>query len=223
MATFWAAAEGLGPSAKLRRRRGRRQALVVRVDLRGVRPPIWRRLKLASDLNLEQLDGIVQIAMGWAGGHLHSFDRWRPVDGEVTTLSLTTRRDEEYESGAGGQPEWEVELSQVLAKPKDWIAYTYDFGDDWNHRIALETAEPWVDGEPLAQCLGGRRACPPEDCGGIWGFEEILEALRQNPGDDWVDTEWFEGSFDPTDFDAEQVGEELAEAERDGFLRRLPF
>jgi hypothetical protein len=212
-----------------------RRALTVRLDLLAARPPIWRRLKLASDLDLEQVHVIVQESMGWKSAHLHSFDDWRPVGSDETKrLHLNTRWEVENGEEHGTKNEWDVELSQVLRTPKDWLGYVYDFGDNWRHRLKLEKVEAWTEGDPPAQCLTGRRACPPEDCGGIWGYEALLArlaAFNDSAGRDedvdedtseWV--EWFGlEDFDPDDFDPEEANIALSVDEEGGFMDLSPF
>jgi len=139
----------------------------VRLELDGAAPEIWRRLELASDLTLDALHDVVQAAMGWTDSHLHQFrmdDRTEPF--------LTDFAEEE---GDEGIHERDVRLDQVLASPGDRLSYDYDFGDGWDHTLELETVSEY-DGE-VARVLDGRRACPPEDCGGIGGHDEIRELL----------------------------------------------
>ena len=167
---------------KLFRKSSRRVAYVVRVDLQHMKPPVWRRLRVASDMALPQFKDVVLAAMSWSGGHLHQFTMgtsgksWQS-DPFVTPWMVS----EGYE----GVPEADVRLDQVLKHPGDRIYLDYDFGDGWVHTIRLEKIEPWDQGAPDAVCLAGRRACPPEDIGGPWGFEELLE--------------WFEGKIAPED------------------------
>lgn len=196
-------------------RRPERVGYVVRVDLDDTRPPVWRRLRLASDLKLDQVHQVLQVAMGWWDYHLHSFlmgpdTRDHRIEPFVTPFDL--------EEGEEGIPEVDVRLDEVITKPGDRLFYTYDFGDDWEHTIKLEKVEPWVDGAPDAFCVTGRRACPPEDVGGVHGFADILGALAGDPpphlaeNPEWMEEllAWLPENFDPAAFSASEVNEALA-------------
>jgi len=197
-----------------------RAALIVRLDLMNTKPPIWRRLRLASDLTLEELHTIIQVTMGWMNMHLHSFDSWIPNSGKEVKVHLTTRYLESEGEGEGLLGEWDVAVSQFLKNTGDRLSYTYDFGDDWRHQIRLEKVEPWVTGSPQAECIAGKRACPPEDCGGPWNFQDFLDGakrwVRTNPApdDEWG---WLQKEFDPEEFDLSAVNADLLMVGKGGF------
>lgn len=168
----------------------------VRLDLHGAKPPAWRRLELPGDLTLPRLHDVVQAAMGWTNSHLHRFragsDHRSPYF--VTNLDL--------DEGDGGVLEDDVRLDQLLAQKGDELWYEYDFGDGWDHWLVVE--EVLAEPPPTARCTGGRMACPPEDCGGIGGYEELAAWVRswyddaQLPGvvddaalaHDWLPVDW---------------------------------
>lgn len=151
----------------------------VRVDVRGAKPPLWRRLEVASDLMLDELHEILQAAFGWTDSHLHQF-----AAGPGGFYDFATERfasddldgDAVFDDDEEGDPETEVRLDEVLAEPDDRLLYMYDFGDGWEHLIRLEKVLPQVDGAPRAVCTKGRRPGPPEDCGGIGGYELVVLA-----------------------------------------------
>lgn len=176
---------GARPQSKLLPQRKSRAAYVVRVDLDDARPPIWRRLRLASDMNLAHLHDILQVVMGWTNSHLHQFKMGPDTKDFRMTPFLTDYDVEEGETA--GLHERDVRLDQVLAKPGQRLFYEYDFGDSWEHTIKLEKIEPWSENDPEATCVTGRRACPPEDVGGLPGYEEALATLR---GESGSDPEW---------------------------------
>lgn len=158
------------------RRRPRRSDVVtyrVRVDLRGTRPPLWRRLELASDLFLDQVHGILQAAFGWTDSHLHQFASGLGHYGPETEHYLCPF---EVEEGTTGIPEEDVRLDEVLADPGDKLFYDYDFGDGWEHVIKLEAVLPRQGSGRRALCVAGRRDGPPEDCGGVGAYELICAA-----------------------------------------------
>lgn len=206
---------GIDPFARrqptLLPRRRERARFTVRIDLDHAKPPIWRRLRLSSDLRLNQLHDILQVAMGWTDSHLHHFMMGPGVlDREIAPF-LTPF---DLEDGDDGTLEADVRLDQVLAKPKDRLYYEYDFGDGWDHTIRLEKVEPWTDGDPLAICTAGARACPPEDVGGIPGYHEMLAMLAgDTDGMDpaWIETriDWLDEDYDPRVFSIDDVNELL--------------
>ena len=174
-------------------------SFVIKVTLKDIRPPLWRRLQVADDVMLDELHMIIQAAMGWAGYHLHDF----VVDG--ARYGVPSRTDLDSQT----LDERKVALRDV-AQVKSRLRYTYDFGDDWEHEVLVEKIVA-AAAEPRAVCLGGRRACPPEDCGGPPGYAELLEVLADPSHPEHLDRlEWLGGSYDPAAFDAAAVNRRLA-------------
>ena len=177
----------------------------VKVTLAGVRPAVWRRLLVSSDDSLRRFHDILQVALGWTDSHLHMFDfgteryGYPDPDGDIDWIKDDAR----------------VQLGSMLVAVKDSLIYDYDFGDSWSHKIVLEqiVAEP---GELVAPtCLGGARACPPEDCGGVGGYVEFLRAINDPLHPEHAElVEWIGGEFDPEQFDAEAVNLELLKLPR---------
>jgi Plasmid pRiA4b ORF-3-like protein len=159
------------------RRQLRRDGAVtyrVRVDLNGTKPPLWRRLELASDLFLDQVHEIMQAAFGWTDSHLHQFGSGAGRCDPGTEHYLCPFQVEE---GDPGVPEEDVRLDEVLTEPGDKLSYEYDFGDGWQHTITLEAILPRPSSGPRAVCITGRRDGPPEDCGGVGAYELICADL----------------------------------------------
>ncbi len=184
-----------------RARKARRTVPVtyqVRVDLDGAKPPIWRRLLLSSELMLNELHEVLQQAMGWDDSHLHEF-----LAGKNRMDRFATHYLMQYmlDDGAEGVLEDLVRLDELLTNPKDRLFYWYDFGDDWEHTLVVEKVLPRLGDEPPAVCIGGARACPPEDCGGIWGYHDLV-AGQPVFGDG-------EFEFDPTRFSVEETNQAL--------------
>jgi Plasmid pRiA4b ORF-3-like protein len=158
------------------RRRPRRSDVVtyrVRVDLQQTRPPLWRRLELSSDLFLDEVHTVIQLAFGWTDSHLHEFGSGPDLYNPGTELYLCPYQVDE---GDAGVPEEQVRLDEVLVDVGDKLYYLYDFGDDWRHVIKLEAIIARADGSPRAVCTGGRRDGPAEDCGGVYAYELISAA-----------------------------------------------
>lgn len=166
--------------------------LVLRVELEGIEPPIWRRLEVENSLTFAALHDILQTVMGWDDAHLHEFIVGDHRIGPTTEIEATW--DEPALPGE------EVELGQVIGRRKSF-RYLYDFGDSWRHRITIEQRLPSAPGKPAAILLAGERACPPEDCGGVWGYYRILDALSRPDSDEGRETlDWLD-DYDPEAFD----------------------
>ena len=186
---------------------------LVRLDLHGAKPPVWRRLELPGDLTLPRLHDVVQAAMGWYNSHLHRFR----TGSDHRSPHFVTHFD--IEEGADGTLEDDVRLDQLLSEKGDELWYEYDFGDGWDHRLVVE--EVLDEAPPTARCTAGRLACPPEDCGGMGGYEELAAWVRngyddvQLPGvfddaahaHDWLPIDWH-----PDHFDIEETNAALAVA-----------
>lgn len=142
----------------------------VRLDLDGATPKIWRRLDVPSDLPLDRLHEVIQAAMGWTDSHLHAF-QMGPSSRDRRIASFVTAWDRE--EGEEGINEEDVRLDEVIGEVGHRLFYEYDFGDSWDHTITLEAILP----AGQVGCVAGRRACPPEDCGGIGGHHDIVDVL----------------------------------------------
>ncbi len=205
------------PPSRRRPRRPEPVTYRVRVDLVGAKPPLWRRLELASDLFLDELHDILQVAFGWTDSHLHRFASGPERYGPETEHYLGPF---ELAEGDAGIPEGEVRLDEVLVDAGDRLFYTYDYGDDWQHVLELEAVLPRDTSVPRVGATAGRRDGPPEDCGGVYGYELIaaatdpahpdhVELAREFDhiyGDD-VDP----ASFATTPFDLERINRALLE------------
>ena len=177
----------------------------LKVSLVGSKPPIWRHLLVHSHIDLEILHIVIQISMGWANCHLHQFEKDRIIYGIP---------DDEFggDFGFDSEDESEYKLSDLLKREKDSLIYEYDFGDSWTHKIILEKILPFETSSETAKCIKGKRACPPEDCGGIWGYSELIETISDPSDPEYEETmEWLGGEFDPEYFSLDEVNELLLE------------
>jgi hypothetical protein len=177
----------------------------LKIVLSGLRPPIWRRVLVRGDIPLGLLHAVVQVAMGWTNNHLHQF-----VAGE-RYYSDPAFGLEDYFGEPQTLDENQVTLRQVAPHQKDAFLYEYDFGDSWQHAIRVEKI--LAQNRPataFAECTGGARACPPEDCGGVFGYEELLETLQHPRRKEYPELiDWLGGSFDPEAFDLDRVNKYL--------------
>lgn len=176
----------------------------LKVTLEDIKPPIWRRILVPSNINLGQFHFVLQIAMGWRNSHLHQFTVGRTIYGSVDDdMGLDLGLDQEDEN--------QYTVSELLNREKSWLRYEYDFGDGWSHKVLLEKKLPDDRTIKLAKCVKGKRACPPEDCGGIWGYVELLEVLKEQEHPEHEEmVEWLGGEFDPEEFNPEEINRQLA-------------
>lgn len=170
-------------------RRTPEQLVQLTVTLRGIEPAIWRRLVVPGSLTLHELHAVIQTAMGWAGYHLHMFDIGATSYGDIDEIE-----DREFGNEAA------MTVGQVAAMVGEF-SYEYDFGDSWDHDVRVEHVTASV-GPSIAHLTGAARACPPEDCGGISGYEHLLEVLGDPTHEEHVDLlHWVGGGYDPEHFD----------------------
>jgi hypothetical protein len=147
----------------------------LQVVLLGTKPPVWRKLQVPGNANLGWLHAVIQLAMGWTNSHLHQF---RLGD---DCYSDTSHHFAEFEGDPEILEERKFTLQQLAPREKDALGYEYDFGDTWEHAIIVaKILPPDASAATTALCLDGAGACPPEDCGGIWGYAELLKTLK-NP------------------------------------------
>lgn len=168
----------------------------VKITLEHTSPPIWRQVEM-DDVSLDELHEIIQAVMGWEDMHPHVFD----VDGE------------EYGNPElGGDAEYDsryVRLSEIVEQGHTCFRYEYDFGDDWQHAVDVERTLAAEEGVRYPRCVAGERACPPEDCGGVYGYEDLLRKLRDPEDEEHEEAmEWLD-EFDPEEFDLEAVNKDL--------------
>ena len=175
----------------------------LKVTLRDIKPPIWRRLQVESSITLSQLHLIIQAAMGWYNCHLHSF-----------TIGGIEYGKPEPNYGLELRDENKAKLGSLIKQEKAKFFYTYDFGDSWEHLILVEKILPKEPNITYPICIKAKRACPPEDCGGPWGYMEFLEAI-QNPNHPEHESflEWLGGSFDSEFYDLNEINQRLTELE----------
>ncbi len=177
----------------------------LKVSLEGIKPLIWRRLQVPANANLGWLHAVIQVAMGWTNSHLHQF-----VVGERLYSDPSFDLDE-FEDDPRVFDENTTAIRDIAPRAKSAFVYEYDFGDSWGHRITVERI---LDADPapgrFAQCLDGGRACPPEDCGGVWGYADLLKVIRNPKHKEYESMmEWLGGEFDPEAFDCNKINRYL--------------
>jgi hypothetical protein len=179
------------------------QVYQLKIDLKDIKPPIWRRVQ-TKDCTLAKLHDLIQTCMGWDDYHLHEF--------EIRGERYGDPRQWEGDFGDGTEvgKEGKVRLSQLADQGIKKISYTYDMGDNWEHVVQIEKVLAAEPGVRYPRCIAGERACPPEDCGGPWGYGDFLEAILDPKHEQHEELlEWAGGEFDPEAFDVEEVNARL--------------
>jgi hypothetical protein len=173
----------------------------MKVTLVDSKPPIWRRILVGDDLTLEKFHDLLQLVMGWTDSHLHMFrvgsqTFGNPDDDEAGVLE--TKNERKYK------------LSQFHLGEGAGFIYEYDFGDSWQHKIVVEKILPFSADLQVPVCIKGKRACPPEDVGGVWGYDTFLEALADPNHEEHNDyLEWIGENFDPEEFNLDEINAAL--------------
>ena len=172
----------------------------LKIVLEGSSPPIWRRLHVPALATFEELHYAIQVAMGWDDQHLHQFQVGSKCIGVPESSRFGSTTDETR-----------TRLYRVMTREGDSLTYVYDFGDGWRHAVTLE----WIH-RPQSEviqivCLDGARACPPEDSGGIWGYQDLLDAFKDsNHPHHGRAVEWLGDEFDSEAFDCDRVNSILS-------------
>jgi hypothetical protein len=180
------------------------QVYQFKITLKGTKPPIWRRILVPETYTFWDLHVAIQDAMGWDDYHLHEFTLLSPKTGRKVKIGIPSDEDVDY--GWEVLAEWNQKIAHYFSSENSKADYVYDFGDGWEHSIKLEKILPRETGVAYPRCIGGKRACPPEDCGGIGGYAEFLEAIGDPANELHEDMlDWVGGSFDPDDFDPNDV------------------
>jgi hypothetical protein len=175
----------------------------IQIALAKYKPKIWRRILIQPELLLPDFHLTIQIVMGWENSHLNQFVK--------NNTFYTERLEDDWDWGAMKNVDYkDLKISDLLKKGKDKIDYEYDFGDSWHHDIILEKILPGDEKLKYPICIDGKLACPPEDCGGIWGYANLLEILKHPDHEEYEEYfEWFGGEFDPNKFDKDEINKTL--------------
>ncbi len=149
-------------------------AYLFKIQIEGVsKPPVWRKVLVPEDFTFSKFHAIIQTAFGWEDAHVYEFS----PSGWGSSPTIGSQFEKYFGDGAEEDSD-KVKLKDIFKKEKQTFLYIYDFGDEWRHKITLEK----ITDEKLkhASCVDGKGACPPEDCGGVWGYQDFLETIS-NP------------------------------------------
>ena len=175
-----------------------------KITLRDIKPPIWRRIQVPENYSFWDLHVAIQDSMGWLDYHLHEFEVIDPAKGTKVEIGLPIDDDLDMEREV--IPGWEVKITDYFTIENRTADYEYDFGDGWEHVIELEKILPRKKDINYPICTGGKRSCPPEDVGGVGGYEDFLKIINDPTHEEYEEMlQWAGGSFDPEHFDPEEV------------------
>ena len=180
----------------------------IKITLERIAPPIWRRIEVPGDVTLAELHNLIQRAMGWEDCHMWSF--------QVEKINYEIETDV-FDSGDGpkSRSAGDTTLAQATEARRITFRYWYDFGDDWFHALKVERVSEPEPGVIYPRCLDGARACPPEDCGGPWGYQHQLDALADPKHPEHEDAlEWMGKDWDAEAFDLDAVNKAIQPRKR---------
>lgn len=174
-----------------------------KISLRGSKKPvIWRRIQVPDSYNFADLHYTIQDAMGWHNSHLHQFEMINPQTNCIQIISDPDMLDDDFNVIA----EEKILISNYFIVPLQQALYEYDFGDSWEHTILFEKILPPCAKSKYPLCIAGKGRCPPEDCGGIWGYYQMLEEIKDPSNPEHKSTlQWIGEGFDPNNFDPKKV------------------
>lgn len=174
-----------------------------KIQLLGIsKPPVWRKLQVPDNFSFDRFHLAIQNAFGWDNGHLYSFS----PDGYNSEYSIEFP-DDMFGGGVTLDPR-KTKLKDFFVQEKQTFVYIYGFGDDWTHRITLEKMIAGNLSKPT--CVAGKGKCPPEDCGGVWGYEEFLRTIQNKKNPEYGEMREWAGlgkgeEWDVNEFDLEKT------------------
>lgn len=181
-----------------------KQVFQFKIELEGISPTIWRRIQVLPLSNFWDLHVAIQDVMGWTDHHLHHFEIRKKGKREADHLGIPdfdriVDLKEVY-------PDWEIPIYQYFAELGMEAWYRYDYGDDWVHRVKLEGFIYREKGVKYPVCIQGERACPPEDSGGVDGYQNLLRILADPKNEEYESTKtWVGKKWEPETFHPDQV------------------
>ena len=172
------------------------EIVVLRIELQGIEPLIWRRVAVRAGLNLTEVHRVIQAAMGWLDCHLWEFE----ANGRRYAMRLPSDPDwnERYEDAEAAA------LGSLFHSGERRLNYVYDMGDFWEHSVIIERSAAPLPSTTYPQFLGGERRCPPEDCGGVPGYYEFLKNIARKKTRKGA-LDWYGGPYDPDDIGGQEI------------------
>ncbi len=180
-----------------------RQVYQFKITLNEIMPSIWRQIQIPETYSFWDLHCAIQDAMGWLSYHLFCFQTYDDLLDKNIEIGIP---DDEFGGDEIILPSWDRQIANYFSLSDPFAEYVYDFGDDWRHTIELEAIIDREKGKRYPVCIAGERACPPEDVGGIWGYQDFLEAVLDPTHEEHKNMiAWVGGIFDPEKFDPSSV------------------
>ena len=174
-----------------------------KILLQRSNPPIWRQIQVPEHYSFWDLHIAIQDSMGWLDCHLHHFHMNHPTTLGKQYIAIP---DDAGWSDVDISASWDTKISSYFSLKNPQAEYVYDFGDNWEHLVTLEKIFPSEKEQTYPRCIKGKRACPPEDCGGIWGYEDLLGILSDPKHEEYADRlEWLGNDFNAESFDPKSV------------------
>jgi len=178
-----------------------------KIELLDIEPAIWRLIEVPSEYSFWDLHVAIQDSMGWFDCHLHSYKIYSPLSKSSIEIGIP---DGDFDTSV--LPGWDVPISQFFKEPGNEVSYDYDFGDGWSHRITLIGMYLKQNKKKLPRCIDGNRACPPEDCGGVPGYYNLIEIISDPTNEEFEEmTSWLSNHvknyypYESDIFDAKKV------------------
>ena len=179
----------------------------LRVFIHELKPVIWRRLRVEKETTLFELHHIIQIAFGWQNYHLFEFEHHGFIFGEINAV-VPEANENLIDSRT-------TSLESLFVDTRELLRYTYDFGDNWLHYVVVERFIPREKNGVYPYCMSGKNACPPEDCGGIKGYDNLLKALTNKQHPEYQEYKnWVGKGFSPDKFELEKVNNQLLQLDK---------
>lgn len=178
----------------------------IKISLREIKPLIWRRILVSSQIRLSDLHEVFQHTMPWLGYHMHQF--------KIGEVNYGQPSDDDDDYGYEVLNEKDFVLEEIAPKEKANFLYEYDFGDDWFHEVRVEKIIPIDESQTYPICIDGARAVPPEDCGGPFGYDELQNTLSDSSNSEYDEMKtWAESllghPFDPEYFELNRINQNL--------------
>jgi hypothetical protein len=179
----------------------KKEVYQLKITLKDYTPKIWRRILIPSDTLLHDLHDVIQASMGWWDEHLHKFIK--------NKICYVEEIDPDFNFGVEINYN-KTRIADLLIAVNDKIEYEYDFGDSWRHEILLEKILEYDSAIEYPICTGGKNNCPPEDCGGVYGYQNLVKIMKDPKHPEHKNMlEWVGSSFDPEYFDIDETNEAL--------------
>ena len=178
------------------------QVYQFKISIDDINPLIWRQIQVPETYSFWDLHVAIQDVMPWQDYHLHRFEIVDPCTKMKVEIGIP---DEEW-MDTKELPGWEQKIAEYFSMENNSADYIYDFGDDWYHKIKLEKILARDKNINYPVCVAGERACPPENCGGVCGYENLLQAIKNPKHEQHRELlEWIGGKFDPEFFEPKKI------------------